>query len=63
MRKFIKDMAEIFKDPWAAFVWVVQAADEIGDRIDGRMNKNKPVTSKVTYATTQVKRSCVMTQD
>lgn len=63
MRKFIKDMAEIFKDLWLAFVWIVQAADEIGNRINERFNKGKSATAKVTYATTQVKRSCVMTQD
>lgn len=63
MRKFIKDIAEIFKDFWAAFVWVVQAADEIGEKIGERFNRNKPVTAKVTYATIRVKRSCVMTQD
>lgn len=63
MRKFIKDMAEIFKDLWLAFVWIVQAADEIGDKIDERLNKDKPVTAELKHATIRVKRSCVMTQD
>lgn len=58
MKKFITDVAEIGKDIWLGFVWLVDVADEAG-RILGDKAGSYRRAAKVKRATREVKKNCV----
>lgn len=39
MKKFLKDLAEVGKDIWLGFVWLVDFAYELGEIIADKVNK------------------------
>ncbi len=61
MKKFLFDLTEIGKDIWNGFVWVVQAADELGCIAGTRLAKftKRKRTARLTVAMPSVKRNCV----
>lgn len=61
MKKFLFDLTEIGKDVWNGFVWVVQAADELGCIAGTKLAKisSRKRSAKLTYAMPSVKRNCV----
>lgn len=58
MKKFLFDLTEVGKDVWSGIVWVVQAADELGERL-GEIASSRKRTAKLTLAMPSVKRNCV----
>lgn len=47
MKKFIKDLAEVGKDIWNGFVWLVEAVDELGYILGNNVSKfNKNLKAK-----------------
>lgn len=61
MKKFINDLAEVGKDLWEGFVWLVQAADELGCILGTRLAElaGRKRTVKLTVAMPSVKRNCI----
>lgn len=61
MKKFIKDLAEVAKDIWYAFVWCVEAADELGEMLGNKLSNThkKEKVSKPQKATREVIENCV----
>lgn len=62
MKKFVKDLAEVAKDIWYAFVWCVEAVDAIGEMLASKFNNitnNKPTVIEAMPATKEVKRNVV----
>lgn len=60
MKKFVKDLAEVTKDIWYAFVWCVEAADAIGEMLANKLtSKNKTDVVELVQATKEVKRNVV----
>lgn len=61
MKKFLYDIAEVGKDLWSGIVWLVQAADELGEIAGERLAEitKRRKTAKLTYAMPSVKRNCV----
>ena len=63
MKKFIKDLVEVCKDIWYAFVWCVEAADAIGEMLASKftnITNNKPTVIEAMPATKEVKRNVVL---
>lgn len=61
MKKFIKDLVEVCKDIWYAFVWCVEAADAIGEMFANKLtSKNKTDVVELMPATKEVKRNVVL---
>lgn len=60
MKKFVKDVVEVGKDIWYGFVWLVEAADAIGEIIANKVTrKNKTTEVEVMIATDEIKRNVV----
>ena len=60
MKKFLKDRAEVGKDIWLGFVWLVEFAYELGEIIDDKVKKNnKVIVSKTMPATSKVIENCI----
>lgn len=59
MKKFIKDIAEVGKDIWYGFVWLVEIADAIGEIIANKLTRNKSTAVEVMIATDDIKRNVV----
>lgn len=62
MKKFVKDLAEVAKDIWYAFVWCVEAVDAIGEILASKftnITNNKPTVIEAMPATKEVKRNVV----
>ena len=61
MKKFIKDVAEVGKDLWECFVWLVQAADELGTILGKKLAELtcKKRAVKLNVAMPSVKRRCI----
>ena len=61
MNKFAIDLLEVGKDLWEGFVWLVQAADELGtisgEKLSELTCKKRAV--KLTVAMPSVKRRCI----
>lgn len=41
MKKFLKDLAEVGKDIWLGFVWLVEFAYELGEIIADKVKKKQ----------------------
>lgn len=61
MKKFLYDIAEVGKDLWSGIVWLVQAADELGEIAGERLAEitKRRKTAKLTVAMPSVKRNCI----
>lgn len=61
MKKFLFDLTEVGKDVWSGFVWVVQAADELGEIAGEKLAEftSKKKIARLTIATPSVKRNCI----
>lgn len=62
MKKFLFDLTEVGKDIWSGFVWVVQAADELGEIAGEKLAEfisSRRRIAKLTTAMPSVKRNCV----
>lgn len=61
MKKFLLDLTEVGKDIWSGFVWVVQAADELGCIAGTKLAEftGRKRTARLTVAMPSVKRNCV----
>ena len=59
MKKFLKDLAEVGKDIWLGFVWLVDFAYELGEIIADKVTNNKTADVKVMIATDEIKRNVV----
>lgn len=61
MKKFLFDMAEVGKDFWNGFVWIVEAADELGEIAGEKLAEfsSRRRIAKLTTAMPSVKRNCV----
>lgn len=59
MKKFLKDLAEVGKDIWLGFVWLVDFAYELGEIIADKVIKNKTADVEVMIATDEIKRNVV----
>lgn len=58
MKKFVLDIAEVGKDFWLGFVWLVDAADELGEILGDKAGSYRRA-AKVKRATREVKNNCV----
>lgn len=61
MKKLINDLLEVGKDLWACFIWLVQAADELGCIAGTRLAEltRKKRAARLTIAMPSVKRRCI----
>lgn len=61
MKKFLLDLTEVSKDIWSGIVWVVQAADELGEIAGEKLAEftNRKRTARLTTAMPSVKRNCI----
>lgn len=61
MKKFLFDLTEIGKDVWNGIVWLVQAADELGEIAGKKFAEftGRKRTARLTVAMPSVKRNCV----
>lgn len=60
MKKFLFDLTEVIKDIWNGFVWLVEAAEELGEIAGRKFADITTRTPKLTHATARVKRNCVL---
>lgn len=61
MKKFLFDLTEVGKDVWLGFVWLVDAAGELGEIAGEKLAEftGKRRTAKLTTAMPSIKRNCV----
>lgn len=66
MEKFLKDLAEIVKDLWCGFVWLIEVTDALGEilankliKIKKKRIKKNTKNFKVKKATKEVIKNCV----
>lgn len=61
MKKFINDLSEVSRDIWNGFVWLVQAADELGCIAGTRLGEltRRKRAVRLTIAMPSVKRNCI----
>lgn len=61
MKKFLIDLIEVGKDFWNGFVWLVDAADELGEIAGEKLAEftNRKRTARLTTAMPSVKRNCI----
>lgn len=61
MKKLLFDLTEVGKDFWNGFVWLVDAADELGCIAGTKLAEfiRKRRTARLTVATPSVKRNCI----
>lgn len=60
MKKFLKDLAEVGKDIWYGFVYIVDFVYELGEILASKVSKNKEVViAKTMPATRRVIENCI----
>ena len=60
MKKFVNDVAEVGKDIWNGFVWLIDFAYELGEIIADKFTNNKTADVEVMIATDEIKRNVVL---
>ena len=59
MKKFITDVAEVGKDLWLGFVWLVDVANELGEILGEKAGSYRRA-AKTKRVTREVRDNCVV---